>query len=55
MVTILGGLLGVVVGAGFTKVMSDLIQQPVVLTPVTVLLGLAFAVTVGIFSASTRP
>jgi ABC-type antimicrobial peptide transport system permease subunit len=48
-VTIIGGLLGVVLGAGFTRGMSLLIQQPVVLTPVTVLLGLTFSVVVGIF------
>ncbi len=48
-VTVMGGLLGVVLGAGFTKVISDLIQQPVVLTPTTVLLGLTFSVVVGIF------
>lgn len=48
-VTIIGGLLGVLVGAGFTTVISDLIQQPVVLSPKVVLLGLFFSVTVGIF------
>jgi len=48
-VTIMGGLLGVVLGAGFTKVISDLIQQPVVFTPMTVILGLTFSVVVGIF------
>ncbi len=48
-VTIIGGLLGVVLGAGFTKVISDLIQQPVVLSPPMILMGLLFAVVVGIF------
>jgi ABC-type antimicrobial peptide transport system permease subunit len=48
-VTIMGGLLGLALGVGFTKVMSDLIQQPVVLTPQIMLLGLAFSVFVGIF------
>lgn len=48
-VTIIGGLLGVALGASFTKVMSDLIQQPVVLSPRIVLLGLSFSVVVGIF------
>lgn len=48
-VTIIGGLLGVLLGAGFTTVISDLIQQPVVLSPKVVLLGLFFSVTVGIF------
>jgi putative ABC transport system permease protein len=48
-VTIFGGLLGVVVGFGFMAVMSELIQQPVVMSPQIVLLGLLFSVTVGIF------
>lgn len=48
-VTIIGGLLGVLLGAGFTTVISDLIQQPVVLSPKVVLIGLFFSVTVGIF------
>jgi putative ABC transport system permease protein len=48
-VTLLGGVLGVVLGAGFTRVMSDLIQQPVVLSPRIVGLGLSFSVVVGIF------
>jgi ABC-type antimicrobial peptide transport system permease subunit len=48
-VTIIGGLLGLVLGIGFTRVMSDLIQQPVVLTPTTMALGLAFSVVVGVF------
>jgi ABC-type antimicrobial peptide transport system permease subunit len=48
-VTLVGGFLGLAVGAGFTKVMSDLIQQPVVLTPQIMMLGLLFSVFVGIF------
>ncbi len=48
-VTIMGGLLGVVLGAGFTKIISDLIQQPLVFSPATVVLGLSFSVVVGIF------
>jgi putative ABC transport system permease protein len=48
-VTIFGGLLGVVVGAGFTRIMSGLIQQPVVLSPRIVGLGLSFSVVVGVF------
>jgi ABC-type antimicrobial peptide transport system permease subunit len=48
-VTIFGGLLGVVVGFGFMTVMSELIQQPVVMSPRIVFLGLLFSVTVGIF------
>ena len=48
-VTFIGGLLGVVLGAGFTRAISALIQQPVVLTPQIMLIGLSFAVGVGIF------
>ena len=48
-VTIFGGLLGLGLGAGFTAGMSRLIQQPVVLTPQIMVLGLSFAVSVGIF------
>ncbi|MCU0241217.1 MAG: ABC transporter permease [Vicinamibacteria bacterium] len=48
-VTILGGLLGVALGAGFTQVMSSLIDQPVVLTMKNAVTGLSFAVAVGIF------
>ncbi len=47
-VTILGGLLGLALGVGFTTVISNLIQQPVVLTPPVMLLGLLFSVFVGI-------
>ena len=46
--TILGGLLGVVLGAAFTRTISDMIGQPVVFTPLTVILGLSFSVVVGI-------
>jgi putative ABC transport system permease protein len=48
-VTLVGGFLGLGVGAGFTTVMSNLIQQPVVLTPQIMMLGLLFSVFVGIF------
>jgi putative ABC transport system permease protein len=48
-VTVLGGLLGLGLGVGFTTAMSSLIQQPVVLTPGIMVLGLSFAVAVGIF------
>jgi putative ABC transport system permease protein len=48
-VTIVGGFLGLGLGAGFTKVISGLIQQPVVLTPQIMLLGLGFSVFIGIF------
>ena len=40
-VTIFGGLLGVAVGGGFARVMSSLIQQPVVLTPGMMLTSVA--------------
>jgi putative ABC transport system permease protein len=48
-VTLLGGFLGLGLGVGFTRAMSALIQQPVVLTPPVMLLGLGFSVVVGIF------
>jgi len=48
-VTIAGGLLGLGLGVGFTHAMSAMIQQPVVMTAQNMVLGLAFAVTIGIF------
>ena len=48
-VTLIGGVLGVVLGAGFTRGISALIQQPVVLSPGMILAGLSFSVVVGIF------
>ncbi len=48
-ITILGGLLGVALGSAFTRAISSLIQQPVVLTPQNAVLGMGFAVVVGIF------
>ena len=48
-VTLIGGVAGVMLGAGFTRVISDLIQQPVVLSPRMVVSGLSFSVVVGIF------
>jgi len=48
-VTIFGGLVGLGLGVGFTAAMSALIQQPVVLTPQIMALGLCFAVSVGVF------
>ncbi len=48
-VTIFGGLLGVALGSGFTQAISNLIQQPVVLTPQNAAIGLVFAVVIGIF------
>jgi ABC-type antimicrobial peptide transport system permease subunit len=48
-VTIFGGLLGVALGGAFTRAISSLIQQPVVLTPTNAAAGLLFAVVIGIF------
>jgi ABC-type antimicrobial peptide transport system permease subunit len=48
-VTALGGLMGVALGAGFTRAISALIQQPVVLSPGMILSGLSFSVVVGVF------
>lgn len=48
-VTLMGGLLGVALGAGFTHAISALIQQPVVLSPAMILTGLLFSVIVGVF------
>jgi putative ABC transport system permease protein len=48
LVTIVGGLLGVALGSAFTRVISELIQQPVVLSPSIALLGLGFSAAVGI-------
>jgi len=48
-VTIFGGLLGVALGGAFTRAISNLIQQPVVLTPANAIVGLTFAVVIGIF------
>jgi ABC-type antimicrobial peptide transport system permease subunit len=48
-VTLLGGVAGVALGAGFTRAISALIQQPVVLSPGMILTGLSFAVVVGVF------
>jgi ABC-type antimicrobial peptide transport system permease subunit len=44
-----GGLLGLGLGVGFTTAMSELVQQPVVMTARNMALGLSFAVAVGIF------
>ncbi|HXY41628.1 MAG TPA: ABC transporter permease [Vicinamibacteria bacterium] len=48
-VTIVGGLLGLGLGVGFTHAMSAMIQQPVVMTAQNMVLGLAFSVVIGIF------
>jgi putative ABC transport system permease protein len=48
-VTLLGGLLGLALGAAFSYVMSRLINQPVVLSTDTALIGLGFSVMVGVF------
>ncbi len=47
-ITLIGGLIGLLVGAGFTRAISSLIQQPVMLSPQTALAGLVFAVVVGV-------
>ncbi len=48
-VTIAGGLLGLGLGVGFTRAMATLMQQPVVTTAQNLVLGLGFAVVIGIF------
>jgi putative ABC transport system permease protein len=48
-VTVAGGLVGLGLGIGFTQAISTLIQQPVVMTAQNMVLGLGFAVTIGIF------
>jgi putative ABC transport system permease protein len=48
-VTIAGGLLGLGLGVGFTHAMAGMMQQPVVTTVQNLVLGLAFAVVIGIF------
>jgi putative ABC transport system permease protein len=48
-VTIVGGLLGLGLGVAFTTAMSELVQQPVVMTARNMAIGLSFAVAVGIF------
>jgi putative ABC transport system permease protein len=48
-VTIFGGLVGLGLGVGFCTAMSRMIQQPVVMTPQIMALGLFFAVGVGVF------
>jgi ABC-type antimicrobial peptide transport system permease subunit len=48
-VTIFGGVLGLGLGVLFTTAISRLIQQPVVLTPPVMALGLLFSVFVGVF------
>lgn len=48
-VTVFGGVLGLGLGVGFTAAMSSLIQQPIVMTPRIMGLGLFFAVGVGVF------
>jgi ABC-type antimicrobial peptide transport system permease subunit len=47
-ITIAGGLVGLLVGGAFTRAISNLIQQPVILSPRIAVLGLMFAVIVGI-------
>ena len=47
-ITLVGGVIGLAVGVGFTHVMSDLIQQPVVLSPRIAVIGLTFARVIGV-------
>jgi putative ABC transport system permease protein len=47
-ITIAGGFVGLLVGGAFTRAISGLIQQPVVLSPRIAVLGLLFAVVVGV-------
>jgi putative ABC transport system permease protein len=47
-VTLLGGVLGVGLGSAFTRAISNLIHQPVVLTPQNAAIGMGFAVVVGV-------
>ncbi|MGH9869935.1 MAG: ABC transporter permease [Candidatus Polarisedimenticolia bacterium] len=49
LVTLLGGAVGIVLGLGFTRVVSSLIDQPAVITPRMALMGFATSVAVGIF------
>jgi putative ABC transport system permease protein len=48
-ITILGGVAGLALGVGFTHAISSLINQPVVLSLRIAMIGLLFAVTVGVF------
>ncbi len=47
-VTILGGLLGVALGEAFTRVISNLVQRPVVLSAANAAIGFLFAVATGV-------
>ncbi len=49
LVTLLGGAIGIVLGAGFTRAVSSLIEQPAVITPGMAVMGFATSVGVGIF------
>jgi putative ABC transport system permease protein len=49
LVTLLGGAAGIVLGVGFAKAVSSLIDQPAVITPPMALAGFVTSVTVGIF------
>jgi ABC-type antimicrobial peptide transport system permease subunit len=48
-VTLLGGFVGLALGAGFTHAMSRMINQPVALSAGIAIIGLSFSVLVGIF------
>jgi len=47
-ITLVGGVIGLAVGVGFTHAMSNLIQQPVVLSPRIAVIGLTFAMVIGV-------
>jgi putative ABC transport system permease protein len=49
LVTLLGGAIGIVLGSGFTRAVSSLIDQPAVITPSMAVMGFATSVGVGIF------
>ena len=49
LVTLLGGVLGLVLGSGFTYAVSALIDQPAVITPTMAMMGFITSVSAGIF------
>jgi len=49
LVTLLGGGVGVLLGIGFARAVSNLINQPAIITPQMALIGFVTSVSVGIF------
>jgi len=49
LVTLLGGVVGVLLGIGFARAVSSLINQPAIITPQMALIGFVTSVSVGIF------